>query len=583
MAERLRQERIGTVLVLTMDNPPVNALAHPLRAALSEALTSAASDDGIHGILLRAEGRAFSAGADIAEFGQPPRAPLLTDLCNQIEASPKPVIAALQGVALGGGMELALAAHHRVAEAGARMGLPEVALGLLPGAGGTQRLPRLIGATEALRLILSGKPVTAAEALALGLLDQVVEGAEALQAAALALAAAAPAPPRPTRARTDGLRDAVAYQAAITAARRKLGPAPLPAPPRIIDCVEAAHLLPFDQGLAFERAAFTDLVSSPESAALRHAFFAERRAETVPPALAAVPPQPIGHIGLWSLGPMGAGLALRALRAGLRLTSAEADRTALVAALEPLAALIEAEVAAGRLTPEARDADWARLTPAVGSGPLAGLDAVIGADGWPDLHPQAVLLVPGGDGLHHPGLHLAAKAALAELAAGPGVAPRTLATALALLRRLGLRAVLTGPGPGIGASVLRAGQAAADWLMARGQATGGLGAYGLSAPTASDATAATIDRCLGAMAAEGFRLLAQGTARRPADIDAVLIGAHGFARHHGGPMFQAGRRGLLVLRRDLRIWAEEDALWSPPALLDDLIRDGVTLDALNRA
>ncbi|HEX9859001.1 MAG TPA: enoyl-CoA hydratase-related protein, partial [Paracoccaceae bacterium] len=365
----------GVVLELIIDNPPVNALSHAVRVGLAAGIAAAGADASVMAVVIRAEGRTFPAGADISEFGKPALAPLLPDLCNLVEACAKPVVAAVHGTALGGGLELALAAHFRLARADARLGLPEVGLGILPGAGGTQRMPRLIGAEQALRLMLGGRPIGAAEALALGLLDRVVE--DGLEAAALAMARAAMGQvPVPTRERRDGMRDGVAYQAAVAAARLHQHGARLPAPERIVDCVEAAQLLPFDQGLAYERRAFTDLVATPEAAGLRHAFFAERAAARMPEAGAA--PRALREIGVAGSG--GADLTLTLLQAGFAVTLAEADRPALVAALEAIAARQEEAVQAGRRSPGARDADWARLQPAAGAGALAEADLVLIAD-----------------------------------------------------------------------------------------------------------------------------------------------------------------------------------------------------------
>ncbi|MFN3293497.1 MAG: enoyl-CoA hydratase/isomerase family protein, partial [Gemmobacter sp.] len=206
MTEAVRLERDGNVAILVIDSPPVNALGAAVRQGLAAGLDRALADPGVGAIVIRAEGRTFPAGADISEFGKPPADPWLPDLCNRIEASPRPVVAALHGTALGGGLELALAAHWRIALASARVGLPEVSLGILPGAGGTQRTPRLIGAAAALDLMISGQPVGAVQALAMGLLDEVVE--TDLPAAALALAqrlADTGAAPRPVRDRRDGM------------------------------------------------------------------------------------------------------------------------------------------------------------------------------------------------------------------------------------------------------------------------------------------------------------------------------------------------------------------------------------------
>ncbi|HSF65185.1 MAG TPA: enoyl-CoA hydratase-related protein, partial [Paracoccaceae bacterium] len=227
----VRRERIGSTLVLLIDNPPVNALGHGVRAGLWAGIAVAEADPEVRSVVIAAEGRTFPAGADIAEFGQPPRAPVLPDLCTRIESCTKPVVAAIQGTALGGGLELAMAAHHRVAAPAARLGLPEVTLGLLPGGGGTQRLPRLVGAEAALRLMLTGAPVTATEAVALGLVDRLADG----DLIDTALALAEGALPRPTRDRDAPLRDPSGWTAAVTAARKGLRASRLPAPARICD------------------------------------------------------------------------------------------------------------------------------------------------------------------------------------------------------------------------------------------------------------------------------------------------------------------------------------------------------------
>ena len=217
MQTGVRQERVGDVAVLVLAHPPVNALSAAVRTGLAAGLQAALADPAVKSIVIRGEGRGFSAGADIAEFGKPGQGPRLGDLCLAFENATKPVIAAIHGMALGGGLELALAAHYRVANAAAVLGLPEVNLGLLPGAGGTQRLPRLVGAAPALGLMLTGVPITAAEALALGLVDQVVS--QGLIEAALALAASHP-PLRPTSAATTGLQDPRAY---LTTVKKLLG------------------------------------------------------------------------------------------------------------------------------------------------------------------------------------------------------------------------------------------------------------------------------------------------------------------------------------------------------------------------
>ena len=472
----VRQDIFGTVLVLTLSNPPVNALGLSVRLGLAAGLDRAERDAGITAVVMTGEGRGFSAGADIREFGQPARAPLLPDLCRRIEGFAKPVIAAMHGVALGGGLELGLAARARVGMLGLRLGLPEVNLGLLPGAGGTQRLPRLIGAAAALQIMLGGKPMTAEEALELGLLDAVMDDRDALMAAAMEQAAAPPG------TRPNGLRDPARYTAAVLAARKDAAKSGVAAQVRIVDCVEAALLLPLDQGLIFERAAFDDLRASPEAAALRYIFLAERRADHPPVGYDASAATPVSHLGIWGAGAAAVGLAGAALKAGLKVTLCDPSREALVAALEAVGLAQEAAVAAGQLTPAARDDDWARLIPALDPMGFSGAEAVILTDAERPLAVDfarglasqiAVLVaggVPMGAGPDVMGV-VFAPSGVAEVAMTSGMSAHTVATGLGLLRKLGLRPVKTavqGRDAGIGAQVTTAGRRAAQALIDAG-------------------------------------------------------------------------------------------------------------------
>ncbi|MDP4033504.1 MAG: enoyl-CoA hydratase-related protein [Pseudorhodobacter sp.] len=602
----VRHHRVGAVLELIIDHPPVNALSQVVRAGLLAGIAAAEADADIGAVVIRAAGRGFSAGADIAEFSQPPRPPLLADVCGRIEACSRPVVAALHGSVLGGGLELALAAQVRVGlAAGVRLGFPEVGLGILPGAGGTQRLPRLIGAEAALRLMLTGRPVGATEALAMGLLDRVVE--DGLEVAALAAAEAAMAGGAavvPTRERRDGMRDPLAYQAAVAVARQSLHGTRLPGPARMIDCVEAAQLLPFEQGQTFERAAHAELLATPEAAALRHAFLAERRLTRMPEA--GVEPRRL--LALAVIGAAAADTVLELLQAGYPVVLVDADRAALVAALELVAAWQEAAVQAGRLSPEARDADWARLTPALAGEALAAADLVLAADGVAlaqaarETQPGTVLVRLGpGDvaaGLGAAdmlGLQFApAGRRLAEVIVWPDSAPDAVATVLALLRRLRRRAVRVQAPGGIGGQVMAAGRATVAHLVAAGlapealaAALAGFGLPGLAPDVAVGekppvGAQAIVDRVLAAMANAGARLVGQGAVLRPSDIDMAVILGHGFPRWQGGPMFWADRCGLLVLRRDLRAWADEaPEIWGVAPLIDDLISLGRGFDVLN--
>ncbi|MBE0414388.1 enoyl-CoA hydratase-related protein [Yoonia sp.] len=264
----------GDVAVVMIAAPPVNALNAALRAQLWDIFQQIAHDPQVRAVVLLAKGRIFSAGEDICEFGQQPLAPTLSQICNLVEVSKVPVIVGLHGAALGGGVELAMAAHYRIASPAAVIGLPEMTLGLVPGAGGTQRLPRLIGAKHALNMILGGRPITADFALQIGLLDAVTDGDLADSALAMAQKTSRP---RPTYAQRNNLRDGVAFLDEIAARRNAVAATGRFASQRALECVEAALLLPFYTGLAFEADAFARCVTHPQSQALRHVFLAERR------------------------------------------------------------------------------------------------------------------------------------------------------------------------------------------------------------------------------------------------------------------------------------------------------------------
>lgn len=345
------------VLIVTIDNPPVNALGAEVRRGLNEALQRA-QDPAVAAVLLLGAGRHFIAGADIREFGQPPRSPFLPDVCNRIEACAKPVVAALHGSVLGGGLEVAMAAHYRIARADARLGLPEVHLGLMPGAGGTQRAPRLIGARAALDLILSGKPVSGARAQALGLVDRLAQ-AEDLQAEALAyvdaLLAAGGGPRRTRELAIADAGTALQMVAEARAAQAKKA-AGLFSPQRIVDAVEAAIEKPFEEGLKVERQLFMQCMESPQRRGLVHAFFAEREVAKVP-ELAGIQPRPLENVGVVGGGTMGAGIAVACLRGGLKVTMVERDAPNCARGRQNVEKLIAAWLAKGRIN----QAEHARL------------------------------------------------------------------------------------------------------------------------------------------------------------------------------------------------------------------------------
>lgn len=371
----------GDILVVTIDNPPVNALGVDVRRGLTAAIDAAGADAAVKAVLIVGSGKTFIGGADIREFGKPPMAPFLPDVCNGIEACSKPVIAVIHGAALGGGLEIALAAHYRLALPAAKLGLPEVALGLLPGAGGTQRTPRLIGAAAALDLMLSGRHVGAAEAAKLGLVDRVVDGADPL-AAGLAYAQELVQGGAPVRRTRDAkqLADTAAQRAAIDSARAETAKKSrgLFSPLKIVDAVQGALELPFDDGQALERKLFLECLDSPQRAGLVHAFFAERETARAPETRSAKP-RPIERIGVVGGGTMGAGIAVAVLDAGLPVTMIERDDEALARGRKHVEKVYDGLIAKGRITPDAKDATMARFNGSTSYDALAQADLVIEA------------------------------------------------------------------------------------------------------------------------------------------------------------------------------------------------------------
>ncbi len=327
MTSPVSYELVDDIGVITVTNPPVNALSHAVRQGLHDAIQGA-QHDASKVLLIICGGRTFIAGADITEFGKPPREPFLPELCNTIEASSKIVVAAIHGTALGGGLEVALSCHYRCAAPDAKVGLPEVKLGLLPGAGGTQRLPRLIGARPALDMMTSGNPVDAAQAANLGLIDRIVDGE--LGTAALAWCRELAAQDAPRRKSSELVADGITvdvldeYRSNI--ARRARGQV---APQKIVDCVQASLTRPFAEGLQLEREKFIQCMRSPQSAALRHMFFAEREAAKVQGLPKGTSLREVNKVGVIGAGTMGSGIAMNFANAGMQVVLLEASEEAL--------------------------------------------------------------------------------------------------------------------------------------------------------------------------------------------------------------------------------------------------------------
>ncbi|MBI2205143.1 MAG: enoyl-CoA hydratase/isomerase family protein [Candidatus Rokubacteria bacterium] len=353
MSQSVDLDRRGAVAVLTVNNPPVNALSQHVRQGLHEGITQASADAAVKAIVITCAGRTFIAGADITEFGKPPADPSLHTVLDLIEGSSKPVVAAIHGTALGGGLEVTLACHYRVGAKSARFGLPEVKLGLLPGAGGTQRLPRVVGVPKALQMIVSGDPIGAPDALTFGLIDEMTDGEHT--AAAVAFAEKVIAEKRPLRKIRD-LADKIGEargkpeifaEFRKSVARQTRG---FRAPGNCIKAVEAAVNLPFAEGLKRERELFTELLNSPESKAQRYFFFAEREAAKIPDVPGDTPAKDIRKAAVIGAGTMGGGIAMNFANAGIPVTVVEVAPDALDRGLGIVRKNYEATASRGRLT-----------------------------------------------------------------------------------------------------------------------------------------------------------------------------------------------------------------------------------------
>ena len=696
----VRSARHGDVLCITIDNPPVNAISTAVRRGLQEAIEAADADGTAKAILIVGEGSNFVAGADIREFGKEPQPPFLPDVCNRIEACGKPVVASIRGAALGGGLEIALAAHYRVALPDAKLGLPEVQLGLLPGAGGTVRTPRLIGAQAALELMLSGRHVKAKEALSLGLVDHLAEGGDA-EAAGLAYARdllARGAGVRRTRD-AQGLADRAAAQAAIDAARADTSKKSrgLFSPMKIVEAVQNALDHPFDEAMRLGREAFFACIDSPQRVGLAHAFFAEREVAKVPEARAAQPRQ-VARIGIVGGGTMGAGIAVTALDAGFPVVMVERDQPSIERGRAHVEKVYDGLIAKGRMTPESKAAVMALYTGSTDYAALGDVDLVIEAV-FEDMAVKLAVFKEL-DRVCRPGAVLATNTSyldidaiasamsrpqdvigllffspanvmkLLEIVVPAKVSADVVATAFDLAKRLRKVAVRAGVCDGfIGNRILAVYRQAAEHMMEDGASPyeiddavrefgypmGPFQVMDLSggdiAWAARKRKAATRDpraryvevadricergwfgqktgrgwylypqgsrvgqpdpevlaiidaerqkkgivprsftaeeimrRYMAAMINEGAKVVAEGIALRPLDVDVTLLHGYGFPRYRGGPMKYADMVGLPKILDDIRAFAQENALfWTPAPLLERLVSEGKDFGSLNKS
>ena len=673
--------RDGEVAVVTVDNPPVNALKHEVRAGLAEALGQARDDGAVKAVVISCAGRTFFAGADITEFGKPPQAPSLHDVIAAIEAMPKPVIAALHGTALGGGFELALACHFRVAAPGARVGLPEVKLGLLPGAGGTQRLPRLVGPEKALQMIVTGEPIGAAEARGDGIIDEIVEGD--LTAAAIDFARRVVREGRPLRLvrdREERLIGEGFADAAEMLTRRLRG---REAPAACVEAVRNAIVLPFEEGLKREAELFRKLVAGAQSKAQRHIFFAEREAAKVPGIPEGTKPRPIASGAVIGAGTMGGGIAMCFANAGIPVTIVETGRDLLQKGLDRVAANYRATVSRGGLSADEMERRIGLITGVTELEAVGAADVVIEAvfeemdlkrRVFSDLDRAAksnALLATNTSTLDVDEIARATKRPqdvlgthffspanvmrLLEIVRGAATAPDALATAVTLGRRLGkvpvtvgvcygfvgnrmlarrsveterlllegalpqeVDAAVTGFGFPMGPFAM-ADMAGLDvgWRIRKGRgerneiedALCEAGHYGqktgkgyfryepgsrtpLPDPDVENIILETssrlgvnrrpipqeeiVERMIFPMINEGARILEEGIATRPGDIDVIWVYGYGWPVWRGGPMYYADRLGLAHIRDRLTYYADRsrDETLRPAPLLARLAAEG---------
>ena len=495
-------ERHDDVALLRLSNPPVNGLSFAMRAALGERVAEALADDAVAAIVIAGADRMFCGGADIREFSAPPPpgAAHLPAILDEIEASGKPVVAAIHGVAAGGGMEVALACHVRLAAPGTRLGLPEVTLGILPGAGGTQRMPRLIGVEKALDVIVGGKLYPVEQAVALGFVDECVEGD--VVAAAIARArqlAADGAPLRRASKLTEHLEAARGRPEIFDDFRKKMAKRArgFDAPYACVDCVETTLTMPYAEALKNERAVFHRLRESDQSAAQRHAFFAEREVAKIPDVPKDTAVRPVATLGVVGCGTMGGGIAMSIANAGLPVTVLESSREALDRGMAIIRRNYAATVSKGRLSQAEMDARLARISPTLDDADLGAADVVIEAV-FEELllkkevfarldrvcKPEAILATNTSTldvdaiaaATSRPeqviGTHFFSPAnvmKLMENVRGARTSPETIATVMKLSKKLGKVGVLVGVCDGfVGNRMLYAYRRQADFLLEEG-------------------------------------------------------------------------------------------------------------------
>lgn len=561
--------RAGNIAIVTVDNPPVNALSQAVRQGLWDAVATLDAEAEVTAVVLHCAGRTFIAGADVREFGKVPEPPHLPDLVARIEGAAKPWVAAIHGAALGGGLEVALGCRFRVAGTGASLGLPEINLGIIPGASGTVRTPRLTGLPAAVALVTSGKPVRADKALTLGLIDAVIEGDLLEGAIAFAEKALAKPLPQPVSARAITPEDDAFWdgqRVAVTKAAKGNN-----APLRALDSLRFASENDFATAMAFERETFLALRGSDQAAALRAVFFAERGA-TRPAHLGDAKPVAIRSAAVIGGGTMGAGIAAALRDAGLPVVLIERDETALARGIANLRAIFEGGVKRGKLTEVQAEARLAGVTPSTDYAALADTDLVIEAvfeeigvkravfeqlaqacraDAVLATNTSYLDLREIAEGLPHPerfiGLHFFSPAnvmKLLEIVPVPETAPEVLATAFALAKQLSKIPVQAGICEGfIGNRILKRYRAAAETLVRQGVAIADIDAamrgYGLAMGPFEAQDMGGLD--IAYLQREGARALGQDVPETLGDV-LVMAGRKGQKTGGGWYDYVAGDR-----------------------------------------
>ncbi|MCT2558951.1 3-hydroxyacyl-CoA dehydrogenase NAD-binding domain-containing protein [Tsuneonella sp. YG55] len=498
MSDPISSRRDGEVLIIVSDNPPVNALGQAVRAGLKREIEAGLADDDVKAMVIRCDGRTFFAGADITEFGKPPQGPSLPETLDAMEASDKPVVAAIHGTALGGGCEVALACHYRVAVPSAKLGLPEVKLGLIPGAAGTQRLPRLVGAEAALPMVVGGDPISAKKAQAIGLVDAIV-GEDSLEADAVAFARSKVGQPVPRASEGSANQDGVKNPAIFDEFRHKQARKirGFDAPNAGIEAVKAAGELPYAEGVKKERELFMKLMTGTQSAAMRHYFFAERAANKIDDVPADTPLIPIRKVGVIGAGTMGGGISMNFLSAGIPVTILEMQQDALDRGTGTMRKNYENTAKRGRMTEEQVEQAMGLLTPTLDYADLADCDLVIEAvyenmdvkkqvfARLDEVVKQGAILASNTSYLNvdeiatatqRPGyvigLHFFSPAnvmKLLEIVRGAKTRDDVLATSMKLAKKIGKVAVVSGVCPGfIGNRMLSPRQQQANALLMEG-------------------------------------------------------------------------------------------------------------------